>query len=152
MMMAVILANDGDGSDDKSVNKDVITAAGPNLKIISTMSVGYNHIDLKALADANVLLGYTPDCLTETTADLTTMIPDTSEHKIISYIAGESKLRVTLQTGCSDVGDSQKNRRRRMNEVQKYSYFAKVSQALQAVRKGTWGTWEPLWMCGKDVH
>jgi len=90
------------------VSSDLIQAAGKNLKIVSTMSVGYNHVDTNALAEAGILLGYTPDCLTETTADTTVAL-----------------LLVTAR---------------------------RVGEAMAAVRDGSWGTWQPLWMCGVDVH
>lgn len=38
------------------------------------MSVGYDHIDVKALKARNIQVGYTPDCLTEATADLTVLL------------------------------------------------------------------------------
>ncbi|WP_091661004.1 2-hydroxyacid dehydrogenase [Alteribacillus iranensis] len=41
------------------------------LKIISTMAVGYNNIDVDAAAEKNILVAHTPGVLTETTADLT---------------------------------------------------------------------------------
>lgn len=41
----------------------------PNLRVVSTFSVGLDHIDLAACADRDVLVGHTPDVLTETTAD-----------------------------------------------------------------------------------
>jgi lactate dehydrogenase-like 2-hydroxyacid dehydrogenase len=34
------------------------------------MSVGYDHIDLKACKNSNISVGYTPDVLTDTTADI----------------------------------------------------------------------------------
>lgn len=48
----------------------LLDAAGPQLKIVSTMSVGYDHVDLPALRARGVALGNTPGVLTETTADL----------------------------------------------------------------------------------
>ena len=42
----------------------------PNLKIVSTMSVGYDHIDIEACKNSNVIVGNTPDVLTDTTADI----------------------------------------------------------------------------------
>lgn len=42
------------------------------LKVVATMSVGVNHIDLQACRRYGVRVGYTPDVLTETTADLAT--------------------------------------------------------------------------------
>uniref|UniRef100_A0A224XSU9 Glyoxylate reductase/hydroxypyruvate reductase n=1 Tax=Panstrongylus lignarius TaxID=156445 RepID=A0A224XSU9_9HEMI len=52
------------------IDKDIIKA-GSDLKIVSTMSVGVDHIDKQALKEAKVRLGYTPDVLTEATAELT---------------------------------------------------------------------------------
>ena len=48
----------------------LLDAAGPQLKVVSTMSVGYDHVDLPALRARGVPLGNTPGVLTETTADL----------------------------------------------------------------------------------
>lgn len=44
--------------------------AAPGLKIVSTGSVGYNHIDLAACAERGIAVGNTPDVLTEATADM----------------------------------------------------------------------------------
>lgn len=43
--------------------------ASPNLSVISTYSVGYDHIDLDAAAERNISVGHTPGVLTDTTAD-----------------------------------------------------------------------------------
>jgi lactate dehydrogenase-like 2-hydroxyacid dehydrogenase len=40
------------------------------LRVVSTMSVGYNHIDIEACRKRDIVVGHTPDVLTETTADL----------------------------------------------------------------------------------
>lgn len=42
-----------------------------NLKVISTMAVGYNNIDIQAATDKGIVVAHTPGVLTETTADLT---------------------------------------------------------------------------------
>ena len=52
------------------IDGELLDAAGPQLKVVSTMSVGYDHVDVAALAERGVLLGNTPGVLTETTADL----------------------------------------------------------------------------------
>lgn len=44
-------------------------AANPQLKIVANMSVGYNNLDVNAMAAAGVVATNTPDVLTETTAD-----------------------------------------------------------------------------------
>lgn len=52
------------------IDGELLDAAGPTLKVVSTMSVGYDHVDVPALAARGVRLGNTPGVLTETTADL----------------------------------------------------------------------------------
>lgn len=91
-----------------NIDARVIEAASSRLKCISTMSVGFNHIDIQAAKEAGVKVGFTPEVLTETVADLA--------------------VGVTL-AAC-----------RRFKE------------ATAAVVNGEWGTWQPLWMCGVDVH
>ena len=43
--------------------------AGPQLKVISNMAVGYDNIDVDAATDRGIPVGNTPGVLTETTAD-----------------------------------------------------------------------------------
>lgn len=52
------------------IDKAVLDAA-KNLRVISTYSVGYDHIDLQAARERKIAVGYTPDVLTDATADLT---------------------------------------------------------------------------------
>jgi len=58
----------------EKIDDEVLDAAGPNLKVVSTMSVGYDHVDLKALAKRGIKLGNTPDVLTESVADSSVML------------------------------------------------------------------------------
>lgn len=51
------------------VDAGVLDAAGPSLRVVSTMSVGYNHIDVEACKARNVRVGYTPEVLNVTTAE-----------------------------------------------------------------------------------
>jgi len=44
---------------------------GPQLQVIGTMSVGYEHIDVRECSARNILIGYTPGVLTDATAELT---------------------------------------------------------------------------------
>jgi glyoxylate reductase len=44
--------------------------AGPRLRIVANMAVGYDNVDLPTLSQRGVLLTNTPGVLTETTADL----------------------------------------------------------------------------------
>jgi lactate dehydrogenase-like 2-hydroxyacid dehydrogenase len=54
----------------ESVDDELLDAAGPTLKVVSTLSVGYDHIDVEACKRHNVAVGNTPGVLTDTTADL----------------------------------------------------------------------------------
>ncbi|KAF8875238.1 hypothetical protein BD779DRAFT_1629953 [Infundibulicybe gibba] len=58
----------------EKVNNELLDAAGPSLRVVSTMSVGYEHVDLPELAKRKIRLGYTPDVLTDAVADLTVML------------------------------------------------------------------------------
>ncbi|TPX72833.1 hypothetical protein SpCBS45565_g00292 [Spizellomyces sp. 'palustris'] len=55
----------------EKVDDELLDAAGPQLKVISTMSVGYDHINVPACKARGVRLGNTPDVLTDATAELT---------------------------------------------------------------------------------
>lgn len=48
-----------------------LLAAAPALKAVSTYSVGFDHVDVKACGERNIALTNTPGVLTETTADFT---------------------------------------------------------------------------------
>lgn len=50
---------------------EAVMDASPNLEVISTYSVGYDHIDLAAATDRGIAVGHTPGVLTGTTADFT---------------------------------------------------------------------------------
>ncbi|KAJ7430516.1 hypothetical protein B0H11DRAFT_927769 [Mycena galericulata] len=56
------------------VNAELLDAAGPSLRVVSTVSVGYDHIDRPLAAQRKVRVGYTPDVLTEAVADLSLML------------------------------------------------------------------------------
>ncbi len=51
------------------IDKEIILGA-PSLKVISTCSVGYEHIDVAEATKRGIYIGYTPDVLTDATADL----------------------------------------------------------------------------------
>ncbi|KAJ7095662.1 D-isomer specific 2-hydroxyacid dehydrogenase [Mycena epipterygia] len=57
-----------------TVDRELLEAAGPSLRVVSTMSVGYEHIDLPLMTQRKIRVGYTPDILTEAVADLSVML------------------------------------------------------------------------------
>ena len=52
------------------VDAELLDAAGRSLRVVSTMSVGYDHIDVAACRARGIAIGNTPGVLTETTAEL----------------------------------------------------------------------------------
>jgi glyoxylate reductase len=53
----------------EKVDAELLTAAGPQLKIVANHAVGFDNVDVDACTAAGVLATNTPDVLTETTAD-----------------------------------------------------------------------------------
>jgi len=56
------------------IDEEFLERAGPSLKVVSTTSVGFEHVDLHALYKRKVRLGYTPDILTDAVADTSVML------------------------------------------------------------------------------
>lgn len=53
------------------IDSEVLDKAGKKLQIVATMSVGYDHLDVQAIKKRNIRMAYTPDILTDATAELT---------------------------------------------------------------------------------
>ncbi|KAL0060716.1 hypothetical protein AAF712_012496 [Marasmius tenuissimus] len=56
------------------VDEELLEVAGPNLCVVSTMSVGYDHVDLNQISKRGLRLGYTPEVLTDAVADISIML------------------------------------------------------------------------------
>ena len=55
----------------EAVNAELMDAAGPQLKVISQIAVGFDNIDVPEATRRGIPVGNTPEVLTETTADAT---------------------------------------------------------------------------------
>jgi len=64
------------------VDKEVIDAAD-KLKVLATMSVGHDHLDLALLKERGVKVGYTPGVLTAATADMTVSLLLATSRRIL---------------------------------------------------------------------
>ena len=53
------------------IDTEILDAAGPNLKAISTLSVGFDHVNIEECNKRKITVGYTPGILTNATAELT---------------------------------------------------------------------------------
>ncbi|KAG0655004.1 hypothetical protein C6P46_001293 [Rhodotorula mucilaginosa] len=58
----------------EKIDDELLDAAGPSLKVVATMSAGYDHVDTEALKKRNIRFGTTPDALTDATADVGAML------------------------------------------------------------------------------
>ena len=60
----------------------VIEAGADTLRTISTMSVGYDHINMEDCVERGISVGYTPDVLTDSVADLAVGLMITAGRRI----------------------------------------------------------------------
>ncbi len=73
------------------IDDELLDAAGPSLRVVSTLSVGYDHIDVAACTKRGVAVGNTPGVLTDTTADLTVALLLATARRIPEAIAAIHK-------------------------------------------------------------
>ncbi|KGL81467.1 Glyoxylate reductase/hydroxypyruvate reductase, partial [Tinamus guttatus] len=70
----------------ETIDSEVLDAAGPTLRVVSTMSVGYDHISLEELKKRGIRLGYTPDVLTEAAAELTVALLLATSRRLLEAV------------------------------------------------------------------
>ncbi|XP_074850109.1 glyoxylate reductase/hydroxypyruvate reductase-like isoform X2 [Carettochelys insculpta] len=68
------------------IDAEVLDAAGPSLQVVSTMSVGYDHVSLVELKRRGIRLGYTPDVLTEAVAELTVALLLATSRRLLEAV------------------------------------------------------------------
>lgn len=81
-----------------TIDRTVIEAAGPQLKLIASFSTGVDHIDLDAAHARGIMVTNTPGVLTEDTADMTMALILAVPRRVIE---GERMLREGKWTGWS---------------------------------------------------
>ena len=69
-----------------TVDQELITQAGPHFKVVSTLSVGYDHIDMEACNVAGILVGNTPGVLDVTTAETAVALTFTVKRKLLECV------------------------------------------------------------------
>lgn len=69
--------------------------------MVTTLSVGYDHIDLATAKKNNVQIGYTPDVLTDATADLTVLLTLAAARKMKQGIRAVEQGEVSFASGTS---------------------------------------------------
>ncbi|WP_447970794.1 2-hydroxyacid dehydrogenase [Nitrospira sp. M1] len=61
----------------------MVIGSAPSLKVVSTMAVGFDNIDVEECSKRGILVGHTPGVLTETTADFAFALLMTAARKIV---------------------------------------------------------------------
>uniref|UniRef100_A0A2L2XWU9 Glyoxylate reductase/hydroxypyruvate reductase n=1 Tax=Parasteatoda tepidariorum TaxID=114398 RepID=A0A2L2XWU9_PARTP len=56
------------------IDKEVLDAAGPQLRVIASMSVGFEHIDLEECKKRNIAVSNTPHVSTDSVAEFTVLL------------------------------------------------------------------------------
>ncbi|RHZ00639.1 hypothetical protein DYB37_003741, partial [Aphanomyces astaci] len=109
------------------IDSDVLGAAGSSLKVVSTMSVGYNHIDVAACRAKHVAVGITPGMT------LSFPVPSCSHaHHVSAGVLDTSTAETALA----------------LTLAAKRHVVASVDSA----KRGEWGVWQPFQYCGTDVE
>ncbi|XP_026880407.2 glyoxylate reductase/hydroxypyruvate reductase b [Electrophorus electricus] len=67
----------------EKIDAEVLDAAGPTLKVLSTMSVGFDHLSLDELKKRRIRVGYTPEVLTDAVAELTVALLLATSRRLI---------------------------------------------------------------------
>lgn len=84
-----------------------LIASAPQLKVVSTVTVGYDNYDVAALGERGILLCNTPDVLTESVADLSLALMLASARRLVELgsrvAAGDWKRPVDSADFGSDV-------------------------------------------------
>jgi len=74
----------------EKIDAELMDAAGPQLKVISSMSVGVDHIDIAAATARGIPVGNTPGVLTDATADMAFALLFASARRVVE---GEKYVR-----------------------------------------------------------
>ena len=74
----------------EKIDAELMDAAGPQLKVISSMSVGVDHIDVASATARGIPVGNTPGVLTDATADMAFALLFASARRVVD---GEKYVR-----------------------------------------------------------
>ena len=69
------------------MDEELIQAAGPQLKVIGTHSVGYDHINQDLMKKHGIKVGYTPGVLTNDVADLSVCLTLMTMRRVKEHVA-----------------------------------------------------------------
>ena len=70
-----------------SVDKEILDIAGESLRVVSTMSVGVDHIDINECIKRNIKIGHTPDVLTAATVEFGVALLLATSRRVVEAVA-----------------------------------------------------------------
>ncbi|NXA43183.1 GRHPR reductase, partial [Eudromia elegans] len=70
----------------ETIDTELLDAAGPSLRVVSTMSVGYDHVSPEELKKRGIRLGYTPEVLTGAAAELTVALLLATSRRLLEAV------------------------------------------------------------------
>lgn len=137
------------------VSGQMMEAAGPSLKVIANVGVGYDNIDVGAASTLGIVVTNTPDILTEATADMGFALLLASARRIAEadryirdglYIKNQFKLlwgadisgRTIGIIGMGRIGQAVAQRARGFNMRVVYNNRKPVSPAIEHSLQATW--------------
>ncbi|TMW61308.1 hypothetical protein Poli38472_013771 [Pythium oligandrum] len=68
------------------IDDELLDAAGPSLRVVSTMSVGYNHIDIAACEARGIRVGHTPGVLDVSTAETGVALTFAAKRRLVECV------------------------------------------------------------------
>ncbi|KAG7382864.1 hypothetical protein PHYPSEUDO_004263 [Phytophthora pseudosyringae] len=93
-----------------TIDAELLDAAGPSLRVVSTTSVGYNHIDVEACRARNIRVGHTPGVLDVAVAEIAVALTFATKRRLLECAAsaknGEWGVWQPFQYCGSDVAGS----------------------------------------------
>lgn len=70
-----------------SIDKEVLDTAGKSLRVVSTMSVGVDHIDIDECVKRSIMIGHTPDVLTAATVEFGVGLLLATSRRVVESVA-----------------------------------------------------------------
>ncbi|CAH1776437.1 unnamed protein product, partial [Owenia fusiformis] len=70
----------------EKIDDELLEIAGPQLKVVGTMSVGYDHVDIEACKKRNIPVGFTPNVLTDSVAELTVALLLATSRRLVEGV------------------------------------------------------------------
>ena len=120
-----------------------LLAAAPRLRAIANYAIGFDNVDLEAVAERGIPVGVTPDVLTDATADLAWALMLAVARRVVEahrdavdgrWRTWEPQGWVGVDVHCATLA------------------VIGAGRIGQAVLDGEWRTWEPQGWLGVDVH